>query len=243
MVYVKKNIQFERLHYPGEIPVVVINTHQMSIALIYSEFTRDKTKLSQKDRVGRLFDFLLWFGANAKRKAVVMGDMNVNWGNLEDNSRNKLQSWAQDNDFVQAVTLPTRIAKTREGHISQTTIDLCFVRERRTSVVVTDPCISDHHAVLVNISRPKKKVVRKEICQWKVTPSIIEHARQNPVTLTVGQDDMTNLVHLLTGWMQNINQMAVTKRIVIDKKSNEWYTEELAVLQAQMKLATGAVNK
>ena len=85
VAYIKYYINVDILDYQGELPVIVCHTPQMTIGFIYSEFTRAHARLTEAERLGELEEFFEWFGSKAKSKAVLIGDMNVNWS---DNKKN-----------------------------------------------------------------------------------------------------------------------------------------------------------
>ena len=78
LTYIRQSISVQQLSYYGDIPTVVFNTPQMTIGFVYSEFTSSKNRLTETERLHRLEGFLLWFSSVAKKRAIVLGDMNVN---------------------------------------------------------------------------------------------------------------------------------------------------------------------
>ena len=166
----KNSIPVEQLVCPDTLPAVAFHTPQMSFAMIYSEFTHDKIRLKESERIDRFMAFLDWFSTVAKKRSMVLGDFNIDWQDQKSPHQQKLLAWSQNHDFSQRVLSPTRIAQQHTGSVSSSIIDLCFVREQRTTVKVVEPYVSDHKAIVVNVSRPKQKLHKKLVNVWKITP-------------------------------------------------------------------------
>ena len=227
------------LEHDGDLPAVVINTAQMTLAFIYSGFKhnpyqKDSRRLSEKERSGRLQDFLDWFSGRCMYNSMILGDYNVDW--LSNTvSRNKLMTWCADNNFEQLIKAPTRFGFNALGARTQSCLDLCFARHNEKKILsdtTTLPFTTDHLGITVSIGRPNIKPQFIDVKKWKFTRELVAFARDNPPNADPSIDDVNTLASVLTDWLTNINSLAQSsKRIRSAPFSCLWYTPELSALK------------
>ena len=84
LLYIRDTVPFDQLIYNGDLPVIVINLAQVTLAFAYSSFTlnpysNDRIRLTDKDRMNRIMDFLNWLQPLAKENLCLLGDFNIPW--------------------------------------------------------------------------------------------------------------------------------------------------------------------
>ena len=92
-----------------------------------------------------------------------------------------IEAWSKNNDFVQMIKAPTRIAKNIQGHTTRKCIDLVFVRRHKASTFVYDGGISDHLGTGTIVSRLKETRRNITINKYEITDEIKQWVEANPL--------------------------------------------------------------
>ena len=242
VVYVRDHLRPRSIDLKVETPCVLVHLHDIAIATIYSGFTYDGDRVRENNRLDMLLRSLSALSGKLKKKAIIMGDLNVDWLK-KSKAREQLKVWAEHNSFEQIVRKPTRIA-IREGKCSKTLIDWILVREAAWSkkALVMDTCLSDHHLVGVKIGSDKHvKTEKRLIHEWRFTQELVEEARRTIPTCTVQEHGLEEANKQLTQWLTSLAEKATVARWINTgkPKRKSWYDEELRELKLQWKLAPG----
>ena len=112
--YVSDELQFETIHYTGDLPCVVFHLAQCTVAFIYSQFMKNKISQTEKMRRDDVMDFLHRFAGVARSRASLHGDFNVDWTSSSI-TKNMIIAWSKDNDFQQLIKAPTRKSINNQG--------------------------------------------------------------------------------------------------------------------------------
>ena len=259
-VYIRKNIPFKTIYYSeSSLPCIVIQTCDTTFGWVYSEFTKEayttnKERLTENIRVNILLDFLRWFGHIGGKKAVLLGDMNVDWS-ANTISKRKILNWAKEDNFQQIQRKATRSCTLANGHKSNTCLDHIYVRNLTESndlvkhaCGVFDPAISDHHGIYINIARKKQTSTESKytvIKKWSFTPQLRDFARENKLPLDSINCSLSSAVNNLTDWVKDIDKLAwSSKRIKTKPNTIPWYSKELLTLKSMINQAsTDALRK
>jgi len=238
---VKNDIQYEILHYNGELPAVIIRTHHTTFGFAYNSFTdkpytKQRRKLSEKDRMIRVSDFLDWFALHASKQFILMGDFNCNW--FEGTTfRNKIFNWCLDNDATQVINSPTRVVGD-----SSTLLDLCITRihKMKSTHHIRDLPFSDHKGLFLQFGRRNIKSSTKVIHKWNFSLDLVEHARLHPLNLSnPDQGDIDSMSEMLTKWLRYYEDNAKSSRKIHENPlKNSWCSSDLKKLKLKYTTAT-----
>ena len=225
VVYVREGLPVVQFAKASAVPAVLLRIGQMSISVIYNEFTHQQVRLTNLERRERVRDILLEHDKNATQPAVVLGDWNIEW-TKNSVERTLMESWAATEGYVQRIE---EITRPSGGSM----IDLIFTRGdniRKCSVI--EPGLSDHRAIMCHVSKKSENPQRKLITQERITQPVIDWARINrPQYLEV--EEISTLYNRLQHFMDEIVKMSRTQRWIKVSDRPPWYDNELR----QMKLA------
>lgn len=185
IAYVKENLPSKQINLEVRVPAVFLEVGQVTVGLIYNDFTQDGERIAGAPRLRRLREMVGEFERVAMKTAVLSGDFNVHWMKRSEQQA-FLQNWAASAGFHQMINSVTRSAFVN-GQEQQSTIDLIFGRGKVVSAWTCDPGVSDHLAVTCKVARSNRYNVRSEVIkECKITMDIVNWARKNPGIFFVG---------------------------------------------------------
>ena len=209
-VYIKNTITVDDSICPVDLPIIILQLAQVTIAFAYKGFTinpycKNKRRITDKERCNIAIDSLDKIASMSKKHLIIQGDFNIDY--LSNTiSKRRIANWALDNDCTQIITSPTRLSKT-----TNTCLDLCFCRlnnSRRTASTF-DSLVSDHLGICLSFGRIKPTQVRRSATKWSITPDIRKFAHENPLNVEYLENcELEKCASTIVDWLQVINNMA-----------------------------------
>ena len=216
--YVKRGSGFNPVRGRSfDIPVHLFQGRQITVAMIYSQFTRyNENDIKIEDyhndenkRIRLLSNTIKEINGVSKRMLYISGDMNANWnetGNINIDIYKRTLSTLKLKQQIHRVTHPRR-GTMKCG----TVIDHILTRNIEGNFYVHHTPISDHHAV--GYSNPNYKRIRNEkavkVRKIKYTKEIKKFAEEtNPFTKQYRYEQYEKTVTDLTNYMQSIQEKA-----------------------------------
>ena len=202
-----------------DIPVHLFQGRQMTVAAIYSQFTKyDEYDNKLEDyynndekRIKLLSNTIKEINGVSKRMLYIAGDMNVNWnesGNPDADIYKRTVATLKLKQQIHRITHPKR-GLMKHG----TVIDHILSRNMEGNFYVHHTAISDHHAV--GYANPNYKRIRNERIiktkNVKYTKELKKYAQEtNPFDKHYQYNQYEKTVSDLTKYMQTIQEKATS---------------------------------
>ena len=235
IVYVREGLPANQHTKVSAMPAVLLRVGQLTISMVYNEFTSQRRRLTDVERRERLREVLREQDNGATQTALVMGDWNVEW-TRRSVERSLLETWAGAEGYAQQIQEVTR-------PVGGSTIDLIFTRGKNIKQCgVMEPGLSDHLAVFCHVAKQRDKPQRKLIIQDKITEEVIDWARANRPVFSE-TDTLVDLYEGLRGFFGEIRARSQRRKWVLQSNNPPWYTVELQQLKLSVTEARGDERK
>lgn len=218
IVYVRKGTKVQQIEVEAETPTIALRLGSGVLVFTYSEFTHKGARLTQSQRLCRLYE-TLELSSGLHKDLIIIGDLNIHFESPTDPVPKRCINWCASKQLRQVQFLPTR----REA-----VLDVVLVRgfANIEAPKISDDIKSDHKAVIVKLKSMKTANCKKQIlvCTLKNVSDL--NRFKDYIVNTNGnvETEATKLLHYIKNIHSEFHRVEIRRE---KTGSQQWFNKEL----------------
>lgn len=223
-----KSFEYMQVHLSSD-------TDHWKLIIIYRPPPSQKNKFTASQFFDE-FTTLLSYQSLSAGKLLIAGDFNFHMDNKNDIHSAQLNTILETTNLIQHVAMPTH----HKGHI----LDLLITRSSDdiTDIIISDPAISDHYAVIFKLPLTKPCAEKKSVTSRKYKDIDITEFYNDLRTTAVITSPASTVSALITQYNSSLlnvldRHAPEIRRTVTIRQNTKWFTEEVASMKRERRKA------